>query len=167
MLNCLKQNKRFILLILFLIVLLIIILFAPKKSIERIVGIVVFCVGIILCLGGFIYNMKECNKKNKQDELNVIQDLNNITIPNIINGMRVDNDNSENALVIANWTILNITDDGNNIIKLKKLQTHFDKTLKDLKEQNPNTNEIADVNIYIKEVNNLIDQYDLKHPWFT
>jgi hypothetical protein len=168
MLNCLKQNRGFILLILVFLIVLLLILFAPKKSIEGIIGIIVFCLVIIFCLGGFIYNMKECNKKNKQDELAVIKDLNNITIPNIINGIKVYNDNLKDTPVIANWTILNITDNGNNIIKLKTLQEHLYNRKKDLLiDINPNINEIAEVDIYINEVNPLIARYNLKHQWFT
>jgi hypothetical protein len=186
MLNCLKENKlvlkALIGLILILLIIVIIIIVLVKKDMGNTVPYVIGISGIVITIliGGFVKNykdyidkFKECIDKNKQDKLAVINDLNkiktgDITIPNTINGIIVDNDNPKDAPAIADWIVLTITDDGNNIIKLKTLQKHFYKRLTDLYiEQKPNTNEIAEVKIYIKKVNSLIARYDLKHPWFT
>ncbi len=131
---------------------------------------------LIACLIGFIGNIKECIKKNKRDENDVIKDLQNITIPNIINDKKIPDDvykydnRNDYHDIIANYIVLKITDNGNNIIKLKTLQTHFYKMLTDLNIEDKNDSkklEIDEVKIYIKKVNSLIAKYNLTHSFFT
>jgi energy-coupling factor transporter transmembrane protein EcfT len=186
MLNCLKENKvvlkALIGLIIILLIIVGIIIFLVKKDMGDIVWSVIGISILIIVFSIGLFNRKykddidkfnKCRDKNKQDKLDVINDLNkiekgDITIPTTIKDKVVNINEPEDAPAIADWIVLKITDDGNNIIKLKTLQKHFYKKLKDLLiEQKPNTNEIDEVKIYIKKVNSLIARYDLKHPWFT
>jgi hypothetical protein len=176
MLNCLKEHKVLIIPVLVILVLIIILPFVEINILTKVgcfFGVSIFIIAPFL---GYLYNnytFRECIYNNEQDKLAVINDLNkiktgDITIPNTINGIKVDNDKPEDAPAIADWIVLTITDNGNNIIKLKTLQEHFYNRKTDLlKEQKPNTEEIAEVEIYIKKVNHLIARYNLKHPWFT
>lgn len=137
------------------------------------IGLLSFC--LIVCSIGFIGNIKECIKKNKRDENDVITDLKNITIPNEINGEKIPNnvykDDNRNHYhdITAGYIVLKITDNGNNIIKLKTLQTHFYKMLTDLIIEDKNDSkklEIDEVKIYINKVNSLIAKYNLTHSFF-
>ena len=173
MLNCLKQNKGFIVLILILILLIVILIsFAKEIDIPLgfVIGILSLC--LIICLGTCIHNIKECIKKNERDEHDVIKDLMDITIPNNIKIPENNEDGNRDYYngIIADYIVLKITDSGNNIIKLKTLQTHFYKMLKDLIIEDKNDSkklEIDEVKIYIKKVNSLIAKYNLTHSFFT
>ena len=168
MLNCLKQNKVVLLLLIGLIILLLIVIIIIIILVKKDKGVLVLSVigisglFITLLIGFFVRhyqdhidNFKECIKKNKQDELAVINNLNKILSYNITIEEKANK-------------IPEITDNGNNIIKLKTLQEHLYNRLKDLYIENKtNNNEIKEVKIYIKKVNSLIAHYNLKNPWFT
>jgi hypothetical protein len=157
MLNCLKEHKVLIIPVVLILVLIIILSFVEIDIVAKVGCFLgVSCFFIFPSLG-YLYNnykFRECIYKNEQDKLAVINNLNKILSDN-----KYTIDEKKNK-------IPEITDDGNNIIKLKTLQKHlYNRKTALLIDKNPNTEEIAEVDIYIQTVNPLIARYNLEHPF--
>lgn len=155
--NCYKNNIGLIILILVLILIIIVCAITINKDIIG-NSILIFFLGIFVIGFGIVVinDIKDCNKQKKQDEKDVIDAIENMTIPNTISELDIESINKFQISQIKYIT-------NNNINKLHALQKYFYDLKNKAASDKATSKKYLEYDPFIKEVNSLIAKYNLNH----